>query len=426
MEGKNAGLLLFGALQEDAVISAVCQLKSGNVGRAEETALAHRAALGLLDFAVRSGMEGDLWQNYLAWRLTQDENAFSLLAEQRSPGDCTLTTIARREAALLYDLFHYDISALPGSESFALLRSYRAPERRRNAAYAPAETLSGRLAAAKSSEDFYRCIADFYCRCGVGQLALHRAFRVSENSGGFELCCTDDFGQVRLTDLVGYDGQKRRLLENTASFVSGKKANNVLLYGDAGTGKSTCIRALLNEFPTQGLRMIQLYKHQMHLLPKVLSQIRERNFRFILFLDDLSFEEHEVEYKYLKAAMEGGIEECAGNVLLYATSNRRHLIRETWGDRSDMEHSEELHRSDTVEEKTSLSARFGLSINFNAPTIREYRDIVLTLAQRQLGSFDEAELLRAAQAWELRRGGRSGRTAQQFIDDLSGKKVEVC
>jgi predicted AAA+ superfamily ATPase len=227
---------------------------------------------------------------------------------------------------------------------------------------------------------------------------------------------------VRLTDIIGYESQKKTLVENTRAFVNGKKANNVLLYGDSGTGKSTSIKAILNEFYDDGLRMIEIYKHQFHQLSALISRVKNRNYRFVIYMDDLSFEEFEIEYKYLKAVIEGGLEIRPENILIYATSNRRHLIRETWSDRSDMS-KDELHRSDTMEEKLSLVARFGVSINYSAPNKREFEQIVkgIAAAYPELAGKEE-ELLAQANIWELRGGGLSGRSARQFIHSVLGKQ----
>ena len=213
------------------------------------------------------------------------------------------------------------------------------------------------------------------------------------------------------------------LRENTEAFVSGRGCNNMLLYGDAGTGKSTSVKAILNEYANQGLRMIEIYKHQFGLLSEVIARIKNRNYRFMIFIDDLSFEEHEVEYKFLKAVIEGGVETRPDNILIYATSNRRHLIKETWSDRNDMEFENDVHRSDTMEEKLSLAARFGVAISYSIPNRQQYHDIVKGLAERQLHTgLSEEELLLLANRWELRHGGVSGRTAQQFINYLAGKE----
>ena len=169
--------------------------------------------------------------------------------------------------------------------------------------------------------------------------------------------------------------------------------------------------------------MIEIYKHQFGLLSSVISRIKNRNYRFMIFIDDLSFEEHEVEYKFLKAVIEGGVETRPSNVLIVATSNRRHLVKETWKDKSDMEFENDIHRSDTMEEKLSLAARFGCSICYNNPNRQQYHDIVKGIASRypELGLTEE-QLLLEANKWEIRHGGVSGRTAQQFINYIAGLK----
>ena len=202
--------------------------------------------------------------------------------------------------------------------------------------------------------------------------------------------------------------------------MEGRRANNCLLYGDAGTGKSSSVKAILNQYYDQGLRMIEIYKHQFQDLNAVISQIKNRNYKFIIYMDDLSFEEFEIEYKYLKAVIEGGLERKPDNVLIYATSNRRHLIRETFKDKADRD--EELHTNDTVQEKLSLVARFGVTIYFGRPEKKEFQDIVLKLAKRNDIGLPEEELLLEANRWELSHGGLSGRTAQQFVDYLLGMK----
>ena len=227
---------------------------------------------------------------------------------------------------------------------------------------------------------------------------------------------------MHLDDLIGYELQKKALTENTEAFVEGRGANNILLYGDSGTGKSTSIKAIVNQYYDKGLRMIEIYKHQFCNLSRVISEIKNRNYRFIIYMDDLSFEEQEIEYKYLKAIIEGGVETKPDNVLIYATSNRRHLIKETWNDRTDTVQDGDIHRSETIEEKLSLVNRFGLSIGYFKPSRREFDDIVLKLAARypQI-TMSEDEIIAAAHVWEMRNGGISGRTAQQFVNSLLGK-----
>ena len=209
-------------------------------------------------------------------------------------------------------------------------------------------------------------------------------------------------------------------MDNTRAFVEGKKANNVLLFGDSGTGKSTSIKAIVNEFYDQGLRMIEIYKHQFKDLSNVIAAVKNRNYKFIIYMDDLSFEEFEIEYKFLKAVIEGGVETKPDNILIYATSNRRHLIRETWSDRNDVQQDEGMHRSDTMQEKLSLVNRFGVTINYSKPSQKEYFDIVIHLAAKAGIKMSEDELKAEANKWELSHGGISGRTAQQFINYLLG------
>ena len=254
---------------------------------------------------------------------------------------------------------------------------------------------------------------------------LNKAFRIKNRpNGDIEFVPINNMDKVMLDDLIGYEIQKKKLVDNTKAFVEGRKANNVLLFGDSGTGKSTSIKAIVNEFYPQGLRMIEIYKHQFKDLSNVIAQIKNRNYRFIIYMDDLSFEEFEVEYKFLKAVIEGGVETKPDNILIYATSNRRHLIKETWSDRNDMEVDNGMHRSDTMEEKLSLVHRFGVTINYSKPSQKEYFHIVIQLARRE-GITEEAmsdEDLRAeANKWELSHGGISGRTAQQFVNYLAGQ-----
>ena len=226
--------------------------------------------------------------------------------------------------------------------------------------------------------------------------------------------------QVHLDDLIGYESAKKKLTDNTEAFVNGKQANNCLLFGDAGTGKSTSVKAVINQYYSQGLRMIEIYKHQFQDLNSVIAQVKNRNYKFIIYMDDLSFEEFETEYKYLKAVIEGGLEKKPDNVLIYATSNRRHLVREKFSDKADRD--DELHTSDTVQEKLSLVARFGVTIYFGKPDKKEFQDIVKNLAKRHQIQMGEEELLAEANKWELSHGGLSGRTAQQFINYLLGKQ----
>ncbi len=263
-------------------------------------------------------------------------------------------------------------------------------------------------------------LTQFYREYGVGDLGLHKAFRVEHTENGAAIVPIRNIAHVYLDDLVGYEIPKQKLRDNTEAFVEGRRANNCLLFGDAGTGKSSCVKAIANEYYDKGLRIIELYKHQFQDLNAVIGLVKNRNYRFIIYMDDLSFEDFEVEYKYLKALIEGGLEKKPANVLIYATSNRRHLIRENYSDKADRR-DEDMHAGDTVQEKLSLVYRFGITIFFGSPDKKQFQEIVKILAERNGLKVPEEDLFLLANKWELSHGGLSGRTAQQFIDFLLGQ-----
>ena len=275
------------------------------------------------------------------------------------------------------------------------------------------------LEMASTVKEFGQIVTEFYREFGVGRFGLNKAFRINETSGGTDIIPITSIEHVYLKDLVGYEIQKRKLIDNTEAFIQGRAANNVLLYGDSGTGKSSSIKAILNQYYDRGLRMIEVYKHQFKCLSEVLEQIKDRNYKFIIYMDDLSFEDFEIEYKYLKAIIEGGLGKKPQNVLIYATSNRRHLIREKFSDKREI--LDDLHANDTVQEKLSLVARFGVTIYYGAPEKKEFQEIVKVLAERCGVDMEKEELLAEANKWELSHGGLSGRTASQFITHLLGK-----
>ncbi len=283
--------------------------------------------------------------------------------------------------------------------------------------------LSLKLGAAKDADEIFDLVTGFYKAYGVGMFGLNKAFRFSSDAdGSIHFQPINNMEKVMLDDLVGYEIQKKKLVDNTKAFVDGKKANNVLLFGDSGTGKSTSIKAIVNEFYDQGLRMIEIYKHQFKDLSNVIASIKNRNYKFIIYMDDLSFEEFEIEYKFLKAVIEGGVETKPDNILIYATSNRRHLIKETWNDRDDVETDNGMHRSDTMQEKLSLVNRFGVTINYSKPSQKEYFNIVIELARKNGVNMTDEQLCAEANKWELSHGGISGRTAQQFINYCLGQQ----
>ena len=379
----------------------------------------------ILEISESHGFEGNLGHTYLTLLLANDENAYSTACEITGEVKGSINAVALHDFEIFKELFDYDLKKIDrslGTGCFLLLEDYKNVEvmgkvynqriRDRICALAKA------LGEAKDAEEFKYILTQFYKEFGVGKLGLHKAFRIEHTEEGVEIVPITKIAHVHLDDLIGYEIPKKKLVDNTKAFVEGKRANNCLLYGDAGTGKSTSIKAILNQYYDRGLRMIEVYKHQFQDLNAVISQIKNRNYKFIIYMDDLSFEEFEIEYKYLKAVIEGGLERKPDNVLIYATSNRRHLVREKFSDKN--ERDDELHTNDTVQEKLSLVARFGVSVYFGKPVKKEFQEIVKTLAKRSGIEMEEEKLLLEANKWELSHGGLSGRTAQQFIDYLLG------
>lgn len=433
MYREVAKLILYRNLGEDSILRKLSGIfenyEKGTADKAELTTRIYEQMKALLDLATLYGFDENLWHNYLTFILLTNENSFSMTSEKVGANDGSVNHFAKGDFRVFKNLFYFDFGPIERDleiDCFSTICRYRAigkKERMYNKNVSEkVRSVSRQIEEAADEEEIFRIVTDFYKAYGVGMLGLNRAFRVQKRQEEAELVPINNTEQVLLSDLVGYELQKKKLVDNTEAFVHGLPANNVLLFGDSGTGKSTSIKAILNEYYDQGLRMIEIYKHQFQDLSEVISRIKNRNYRFIIYMDDLSFEEFEIEYKYLKAVIEGGMETKPDNVLIYATSNRRHLIRETWGDRSDMEQDDGMHRSDTMQEKLSLVARFGVTINFSKPTQKEYFGIVKELAKRypQI-TLSEEQLCAEANKWEMSHGGISGRTAQQFINYLAGQ-----
>lgn len=380
----------------------------------------------LVEMAGTYGFAGNLWHDYLTYLLVNHENAFSTACEIVGPVEGTINAFAMHDFEIFKQLYDFDLKELekiyPSVDS-SLITDYQNinegskvfNKRIRDRIC----TLAQKLAKAESTEEFMDDMVQFYKEFGVGKLGLHKAFRIDGTVTPARIVPITNIAHVHLDDLVGYEIAKKKLIDNTEAFVQGRPANNCLLFGDAGTGKSSSIKGILNQYYDQGLRIIEAYKHQFKDLNDIITQVKNRNYKFIIYMDDLSFEEFEIEYKYLKAVIEGGLEKKPDNILIYATSNRRHLVREKFSDKE--ERRDDLHSSDTVQEKLSLVARFGVSIFFCAPDKKQFQNIVKTLAERHQVEMPEEELLLEANKWELQHGGLSGRTAQQFIDYLCGK-----
>ena len=383
----------------------------------------------LVEMAGTYGFSGNLWHCYLTYLLVNNENVFSKACEIHGSVEGSINAIALHDFDIYRELFAFDFAALEeqvGGHGFVMLLDYTNVNENSKMFNKRIRDricdLSVLLGKAQSNEEFMSDMTSFYKDFGVGKLGLHKAFRVARDENGVHIVPITNIAHVHLDDLVGYEIAKQKLIENTEAFVEGRKSNNCLLFGDAGTGKSSSIKGILNQYYDRGLRIIEVYKHQFQDLNDVIAQIKNRNYRFIIYMDDLSFEEFEIEYKYLKAVIEGGLEKKPENILIYATSNRRHLVREKFSDKE--ERRDDLHSSDTVQEKLSLVYRFGVRIFFCAPNKKEFQNIVRTLADRYGVTMPEDQLMLKANQWELEHGGLSGRTAQQFIDYLLGCSEE--
>lgn len=425
-------LLIYGDMPKDTILmelaDIVRKMDDKTQTKEELSTRVFTQMKHLLQVATDYGFDRNLWHNYLTFLLITSENPFSITCEKVGANEGSVNYFAKGDFRAFLDLFHYDFSELEeylGIDCFSRISNYQAIGKKelmynKNVSQ-KVQALSRKLEEAQDENEFFDCVTGFYKDYGVGMFGLNKAFRIQSRADGrVDFVAINNMDAVMLDDLIGYELQKKKLVENTLAFVQGKKANNVLLFGDSGTGKSTSIKAIVNEFYDQGLRMIEIYKHQFKDLSAVIAQIKNRNYRFIIYMDDLSFEEFEVEYKFLKAVIEGSVETRPDNILIYATSNRRHLIKENWSDRSDMEHDNGMHRSDTMEEKLSLVNRFGVTICYSKPSQKEYFHIVEGLARRAGITMPEEMLRAEANKWELSHGGISGRTAQQFINYLLG------
>ncbi|MCR5626810.1 MAG: ATP-binding protein [Lachnospiraceae bacterium] len=432
---KTDKLLLYGNLSEDVIIENITGLYEmsrneleADVKDEEIAALASQTVGELIKVGVEHGFEGNLLHAYIAYSLVNDENAFSTSMERKRELSGTLNEIALHDFEIIKTLFDIDLKELDRVSSvtaFSLIEDFK-PDNGEGKTFNKRIRdriceLAVKLSGAREPREFLQIMTEFYGDFGVGKFGLHKAFRISVDSD--DKVSVDPITRVKhiyLEDLVGYESQKKKLTDNTEAFLAGRPANNVLLFGDAGTGKSSCIKGILNRYYDDGLRIIEIFKHQFRYLNAVISQIKDRNYKFIIYMDDLSFEDQEIEYKYLKAVIEGGLEKQPGNILIYATSNRRHLIHEGFADKLDRGENDDIHESDTVQEKLSLSARFGVTIYFGRPDKKEFNNIVKVLGERVKTGIDEDELIYLANQWELSHGGLSGRTAAQFIDHIMG------
>lgn len=364
----------------------------------------------LLDCISTGDTAGTYWENYIFRLVAESENRFSLSAE-KSAADSGTISLAEGDVALLQEIAALDWAAVARvlDPERPCVCAMEPPVEEDGRACLVRDALEPHLSAAESVrklEEYYR----LHC-CGV--LGKYRAFLWNG-----ELVGIKKHDPITFDDLIGYDVQQQQLIRNTEVFVRGKRANNVLLYGDKGTGKSSSVKALLNYFGDRGLRMINVPKARIFDITKIMEMVADRGGKFIIFIDDLSFESTEIEYKHFKSVLEGGVETQPENVLVYVTSNRRNLVKETWTDRNSTDG--EIFAADGIQERQSLADRFGLTITFYAPDKELYSEIVKSLIEKEGIDIDERQLLSEANKWDMRQTSRSGRSAKQFVTHISG------
>jgi predicted AAA+ superfamily ATPase len=414
--------LLRGAMDRSPEREAVHLLEAVAAGERDPAILARRMGSlwhGLLETLEEvEGLLPDAWRSLLVGSVLDDENPWSLAAERGEAIQPALREQAARDLRALQRLYRL------GCEGLLSVVCGAAPELEGLWTPIEYETAPGVAALAETArwlagtEDWGECVAGLeahFTRHGAGDFGRFRAFHW--RGGG--LYPIRDPDPVSLSDLGGHEEEREPLLRNTERFLDGLPASHALVYGQPGTGKSSNVKAVLGAFAERGLRAVEVSREDLAELPETLEALRRRGVRCVVFVDDLSFEAEETGYKALKALLEGSLEAPPDNVLLYATSNRRNLIRESFTERD-----EDVHAQDTAREKLSLAARFGLRVTFLAPDQKKYLAMVENLANIRGLDLPREELHESALAWERRISGRSGRTARQFVDELQARMEE--
>ncbi len=393
-------LFIFDHINSDETISALLKFKRD---RCEEDYC--RAVRGLIEFAPRRLTDRNILGEYVLRQMLEGENLADI---------SNLRDFMRHDMKVIYnELLNYGWEELFRSEGLPQLSSITVP---------PVENgLSGYVASleammeCESNEALGGAVLAHADSFGTGSSSAYSALKWESG----RLCGIVHPDEISFAELTGLEHQKEVLIANTESFVLGKPANDVLLTGSSGTGKSSCVKACLNMFKDRGLRLIELNKSDLSDLSDVFRCIKNNVLKYIVFIDDLSFEPGDMSYKILKSALDGQAEARGSNILIYATSNRRGLIKETWSEREGYG-GDEVHRNEGIQERKSLSARFGINLSFLTPTQTEYLKIVEDLLTRN-GVEMTDEVRSAALTWQINYNGFSGRTAKQFVHSLLGK-----
>ncbi len=380
-------LMIFHKIMESEAVLAICEKKYSK-------ALRH-----IIEFSEKNSVTASSVKEYIVSLLTKEGNILAELKEQGLNIGEDLYKTALSDIEKIYEtVFTAPIKYVPSKNPVPFSKQYK-------------ESVI-KMTESKSANELLDNLCEHYEKLGSGELSKFVAFKFDEIIKGV----LEDT-EITLDSLVGLEYQKEILISNTKNFVDGQGGNNVLLFGDRGTGKSSSVKALLNEFKDMGLRVIEIPKHKIKEIPDLINYLSKKPNKYILFLDDLTFETHDSEYRALKIAMDGELQAHPDNVLIYATSNRRHLIKEKWSDRN----GEEVHKNDNLQETLSLAERFGISLVFSSPSQAEYLNVVKELLKKH-GIEADAETERQAVIWQMNYGGRNPRLAKQFVADFISKE----
>ena len=426
-------LILFDKVRSDETAALLTELvrSTSTVAGPEKAALEafYKIQRALLTYMGRGEISGNYLQDHFCRLLAGDENVFTGMAEAGvfknlkpgvSPQDLKASLSGEAEAILLLaaneikfisEIYRFDFSRYKKAADEYDLTAIPVSNR---------ENLSHReliheAMSQGDSLDAAIMLSRYYHSYGSGVFQVSPAL----NASGGELVPVRFVDPISMDDLVGCESQKRMLIDNIDILLSGLTANNVLLYGDSGTGKSSAVKALLNMYASRGLKMISVSKDSLSSLPAILDTIAERGMKFIIFIDDLSFEENEHEYKAFKSLIEGRVTPRPKNTIFIVTTNRKNIVKEVWRDREDQD---DVRKRDNIQEKRSLADRFGITLIFPSPDKQEYLAIVRSIAERSGLAMPDDELVSEALLWELRHGGRSGRAARQFVDYMAGMR----
>lgn len=384
-------LAIFRALRSDPVIAGLCRYLDSM-----ETEPTAQAVCAYADFVAALYNTGKrTLAGYIQSIVNNDENAYIRLIGRGSQPWPEMETDVWAELAVLQDAADLTPEMLREGLDWD-------------------QYLPGFAVKHADISESYRERCENIGRYGYGIYAKYHMFYINSSC---QIVPVRNPDKTRLSSLVDYKREQQIILDNTLALLDGKPAANILLTGDAGTGKSSTVKAIVNELHDRGLRILEVRKEQLHEIPDILDTLNANPLKFILFIDDLSFQKDDDNFSALKAILEGSVSAKSSNVVIYATSNRRHLVKENFSDRD----GDDVHRNDTMQELISLSERFGIHVTFQKPDKKTYLDIVHHLAQERGITMDSAELDILAERFVLNRGGRSARAATQFVDSLAAK-----